>query len=335
MKKKTNIKNYKVSDRYLAHLPDKSISDLLILNNDLSFRYYLNSNSSNPSDEAERALEKIELNKLATNQDKKRYLSSIFSKYRPGKVVIVGFKVNGEECFGVASVTTEYFFKNNKEIEYLVKTYILNDQKIYKAIRDHKLKKSFEEKVELMLRCLLKKDKYTAGHTKRVSQFSVLIAKELGLSSEDLYVTKYAGLLHDIGKIGIHDNILKKESPLDPSEFDIMKEHPVISSEILKGIVSSQPIIEGVKHHHEKFNGTGYPDGLKGDKIPLVARIISVADTFDALISHRPYRKATSPAKALEIISELSGEQLDPIVVQAFKSWLMKTSMLNSNKKAA
>ena len=114
-----------------------------------------------------------------------------------------------------------------------------------------------------------------------------------------------------------------------------MKEHPVISSEILKGIVSSLPIIEGVKHHHEKYNGTGYPDGLKADKIPLVARIISVADTFDALISHRPYRKATSPSKALEVISELSGEQLDPMVVEAFKSWLMKTSMINSNKKAA
>ena len=231
-------------------------------------------------------------------KERLKHAEDVLGSLGQGKSLIISFENKGWEYYSYLNISAEYFFINSKHVETQLRNYLKNNSEFHQKLVEHNARRIFEDKVDLLLRCLLKKDAYTAGHTKRVSQFSVLIAKELQLSKEEQYDIKFAGLLHDIGKIGIHDNILKKESALDPDEFDVMKMHPVISEEIIQGYINSKPIIDGVRYHHEKFNGSGYPDGLKGEEIPLTARVISVADTFDALISHRPYRKATSPKKS-------------------------------------
>jgi HD-GYP domain-containing protein (c-di-GMP phosphodiesterase class II) len=161
------------------------------------------------------------------------------------------------------------------------------------------------------------------------------MAKELNLDPYQQKVCFYSGLLHDIGKIGIHDSILKKDSSLDEKEYEEMKSHPVISESMLQGIVANKDIILGVKHHHEKYDGSGYPSELSAGEIPLSARLIAVADTFDALISHRPYRKGVSPDTALGIMSKLSGSQLDPRVLKALESLILKSNMVKKTKKVA
>lgn len=213
--------------------------------------------------------------------------------------------------------------------------------KLYQSAEFLKSFKSFaywcqvEKLSNSFLRALLKKDPYTYGHTKRVGILCRDIAKELGLNSYDVNVCYYSGLLHDIGKIGIQDSILKKKAALKDSEYTTMKEHPVISESMLHGLLENKDIILGVKHHHEKFDGTGYPSCLKGEKIPLSARLIAVADTFDALISHRPYRKGIAPELALDVMKKFSGTQLDPSILKALTSFVQKSSMIKKTKKVA
>ena len=162
------------------------------------------------------------------------------------------------------------------------------------------------------------KDHYTRGHTARVTNLSLDIARRLVHNSkksiddkflEDLHI---ASLLHDIGKIGISEKILNKIGPLSHAERAKIKEHPVIGVTILQPIRELHQAILGVKYHHENFDGSGYPDGLKGDQIPLVASIIAVADTFDAMTTDRPYRRRLSKAKAIEEIKRVSGKQHNP-----------------------
>jgi len=172
-----------------------------------------------------------------------------------------------------------------------------------------------------------KKDSYTGGHTKRVSIFSEMIAKEMNFSFAEIIELRMAAALHDIGKIGIPDEILKKRAPLNEKEFIEMKEHPRYGFEILRHIDGMQKIIEGIQYHHERFDGKGYPYGLKNEQIPLLAQIISVADTFDAMISTRPYRKGLPPMVAYEEILKHSGTQFSPEVVEAFAAGFKKTNM--------
>jgi HD-GYP domain-containing protein (c-di-GMP phosphodiesterase class II) len=138
------------------------------------------------------------------------------------------------------------------------------------------------------------------------------------LSEDKLELLEYMGLLHDVGKIGIKDSILNKQAPLDNEEFDVMKTHPSIGAKILSSMKSLDIIIPGVKYHHEKFDGTGYCEGLKGEEIPLEARIIAVADTYDAMTTDRPYRKGLSHEIAVEEINRFSNKQFDPKVVEHF-----------------
>jgi HD-GYP domain-containing protein (c-di-GMP phosphodiesterase class II) len=172
-----------------------------------------------------------------------------------------------------------------------------------------------------------KKDKYTGGHTKRVSVFSDMIASEMEISFQELQDLKLAAVLHDIGKIGIEDKILKKNAPLTNEEFEIMKGHPRLGYEILQHIESLKNVTDGMRFHHERPDGKGYPFGLKGDEIPVIAQIISVADTFDAMISTRPYRKGLPPMVAYEEILKNSGTQFDSKVVDAFAKAFKKTRM--------
>lgn len=163
------------------------------------------------------------------------------------------------------------------------------------------------------------KDPYTYGHSERVARISVELARELGMPDEELNDIYLAGMLHDIGKIGIPDAVLCKPGALTPEEQEVIKQHVTIGHRILSGLKPIAHLLPGVLYHHEHFNGAGYPEGLKGEAIPMLARIISVADSYDAMSSSRPYRTGMPNAKVEEILSGGSGEQWDPEVIAAFK----------------
>lgn len=163
-----------------------------------------------------------------------------------------------------------------------------------------------------------KKDHYTSGHSERVGKWSRLTGQELGLPERDLQMLEWAGLLHDVGKIGVPEAILQKSGRLTAEEFDIIKQHPSMGYEILKPISSLTDVLAGVLHHHENPDGSGYPAGLKGDDIPLFARIIHVVDVYDALVSNRSYRPAFTNEGALDVMRNESGTKLDTSVVAAF-----------------
>ncbi|ADH97767.1 HD-GYP domain-containing protein [Salisediminibacterium selenitireducens] len=165
------------------------------------------------------------------------------------------------------------------------------------------------------------RDSYTAGHTTRVADYSTQIARRSGLSGDELDLLRKSALLHDIGKIGIPDSVLLKDGKLTDEEFDKIKEHPVIGGDILEKVNLPEhlrPLLDGVRHHHERFDGKGYPDGLSGDRIPLYGRIIAVADAFDAMTSNRPYRKAMSYEQARNILQNGRGSQWDPAFIDHF-----------------
>jgi len=181
-----------------------------------------------------------------------------------------------------------------------------------------KLKGEQELAIKMLLNALKCKDLYTWEHSLRVSFFSTTLGRELNLSPFEIYELEVSALLHDIGKIGVPDQILLKPSRLDENEFQQMKQHPSSSGNILSDFPSFQKMSLGAKHHHERYDGRGYPDGLKGDNIPLYARIILIADTFDAMTSTRPYRKGLDCQIAYQELRDFSGTQFDPILVEKF-----------------
>ncbi len=175
------------------------------------------------------------------------------------------------------------------------------------------------------------KDMYTRGHSERVSQYCMRMGARLGLDEKKYNDLKWASILHDIGKIGIPESILNKQSSLADAEFEIIQKHPQKGCEILKPVELLYGSLAGIMHHHERYDGQGYPKGLKGEAIPLAARIIAVADTFDASSSTRAYRKAKSPQEAMAIIAEVAGSQLDPRLVKVFQKVYRED--LKSNKE--
>lgn len=178
------------------------------------------------------------------------------------------------------------------------------------------------------------KDSYTHGHSRRVMKYAVAIAREMGLDETELHTLRHTALLHDIGKIGISESILQKPGKLTDEEFNFIQGHPVMGAHILESIEFLREVRMQMKHHHEKFDGKGYPDGLRGDQIPRGARIISVADTYDAMTSTRPYRKGLAHEVALEEIKRCSGTQFDPAVVEAFVRVKDQIAQLNADDEA-
>ncbi len=162
------------------------------------------------------------------------------------------------------------------------------------------------------------RDPYTRQHSNRVTSISIVIGKELGCTSEELDILNVAGHLHDIGKIGIRDDILLKPGRLTPEEFEKIKEHPVIGANIVKQLGQWDREMEVIRCHHERYDGAGYPDGLKGEEIPFLGRILAVADVYDAIASDRAYRKRMEEKKILKIINEGAGTQFDAEIVEAF-----------------
>jgi len=162
------------------------------------------------------------------------------------------------------------------------------------------------------------KDKYTEGHNERVSCYAVALARAVGLSEPEQEIVRMAGVLHDIGKIGVPDNVLNKKGPLNEDEFDRILSHPQKGEKILKPLRSLSGVRDVVLHHHERYDGKGYPQGLKGEQIPIYARIVAIADSFDAMTTTRSYRKALSKEDALRELQDKAGVMWDPYLVQKF-----------------
>ncbi len=195
------------------------------------------------------------------------------------------------------------------------------------------LKKSNFNTIIILTQTIEAKDPYTRGHCLRVRDFSKMMGEAFSLDNERLLFLEYGAILHDIGKILVPGRILNKNGSLTEDEFDIIKKHPEIGVNILANVDYFSPIIPMIRHHHEWYNGGGYPDRLSGDAIPLEARIMAVADTYDAMTSDRPYRKAMSRDRALEIIREVAGTQLDPEVVKVFIKEKIYTIHHSSSEK--
>jgi HD-GYP domain-containing protein (c-di-GMP phosphodiesterase class II) len=190
-------------------------------------------------------------------------------------------------------------------------------------------KEYFELTVQTLLSALKCKDDYTWGHSLRVAYYCVTVGREMGLSEAEIYELEVSALFHDIGKIGVPDSVLLKPSRLTDDEFSQMKLHPSKSFEILKDFSVFKEIAVNAKHHHERFDGRGYPEGLKGNQIPLFARIILISDTFDAMTSTRTYRKGLSFDVAFAELNEFSGTQFDPEIVEKFISCMNKENVKN------
>jgi putative nucleotidyltransferase with HDIG domain len=183
------------------------------------------------------------------------------------------------------------------------------------ARENHEL---FISSVRALAAAIDAKDPYTAGHSERVSRFASSIAREMGLPEQEVSRVRLAALLHDVGKIGVDDRIIRKPTALTEEEFEIMKCHPVKGAAIMGAIPQLADVIPGMKYHHEKWEGGGYPEGLRGEEIPLQARIVSVADCFDAMTTARPYQRAMDVAYVVKRIRELAPSRYDPRVVDAF-----------------
>lgn len=200
----------------------------------------------------------------------------------------------------------------------------IDQMKIIKNINDElieskeKLEKAYLESIETLRYTVEAKDRYTHGHSDRVSAYSVLIGKKLGLSNEDLNTLKIGGLFHDIGKIGISDAILLKNGKLTDAEYSEIKNHPVIGKNILSNAAIFENIIPIVLYHHERYDGKGYPYGLQDSSIPFLARIVSVADSFDAMTSRRSYRGELDLEYVKNEFKTKSGTQFDPVIAQIF-----------------
>ncbi len=188
----------------------------------------------------------------------------------------------------------------------------------------HELEEAYVSTIRVLAAAIDARDSYTLGHSTRVSEFAVGLARQLGLSSGEVEEVEIACLFHDVGKIRIPDSILHKRGRLSPAEFREMRKHPEYGAEILSKASSLYKFIPAVRHHHERHDGTGYPDGLCGAKIPLAAAIISLADAFDAMTSDRPYRKAKPREKAIEEIKACAGKQFNYDIVPAFLKFIQR-----------
>ncbi|MEE8329519.1 MAG: HD-GYP domain-containing protein [Thermodesulfovibrionia bacterium] len=207
--------------------------------------------------------------------------------------------------------------------------YVLNNRLVYKKeivtleeryknLAAHDLRQIIDALILAFVNALDAKSPWTKGHSERVSKFSIAIAKEMGMEENKIETLRIASLLHDIGKIGTYDSVLDKQGKLTEEEFELVKKHPAKGVEILLPISKLSGILPIIRHHHERIDSKGYPDGLKGEEIPLLARMICVADSYDAMTAERPYNVTCSKGEAILILKECSGTQFDPGVVETF-----------------
>lgn len=259
---------------------------------------------------------------------------SILKKIRKENVdLYIILILNSDECLITLKELKElsvqgYCEKNDKlnQLPLFVETAIksIDQMKMIKTMNEEllaskeQLVKSYLESIEILRYTVEAKDTYTRGHSERVSEYSVLIGKKLGLSQSDLKTLKIGGLFHDIGKIGIADSILLKTGKLTEIEYDEIKKHPIIGKNILSNAAIFQDIIPIVLYHHERYDGKGYPEGLENKDIPLLARIVCVADAFDAMTSRRSYREELNFDYVKSEIKSKCGTQFDPVIATTF-----------------
>jgi len=230
--------------------------------------------------------------------------------------------------------------KSRTEIGELADTFNSMSGELERYVRD--LKRAAEENRELFLNSIQmlagavdEKDPYTRGHSDRVTRYSIILATEMGLGDEEIEHVRIAAQLHDVGKIGIEDRILKKPGALTPEEYEVMKTHTSRGANMLRPVVQLREMIPGIELHHESLDGRGYPNGLQGGQIPLMPRIIAVADTFDAMTTDRPYQVARDPDYVVRIINSLVDTRFDPRVVAALTSVWEKGTLRLDRKEAA
>ena len=228
----------------------------------------------------------------------------------------------GSEIIGALIVSHNkkkkvHFGEEDKKLLYTLANHVsmaLLNARLYKD-----LKNLFLNTVTSLVAAVDARDRYTHGHSQRVASYASKIAGEMKSSGTFLEILRLSALLHDVGKIGISDNILSKEGPLDEKELEEVQEHPLIGSKIVDSVMNSKGVIHGIEEHHERFDGTGYPKKLKTNQISLEGRIIAIADTFDTLTTDRPYQKAFTAKEAMLEIAKSAGTHFDPEVVKAFQ----------------
>jgi len=258
---------------------------------------------------------------IATDLDfrEKAFLTMpIISK---GKLVAILQMINKE--------SGGYFTKGDEEImELLIDTQItpnIEKSKVYNYMQE-----LFIDSIQTIANAIDVRDEYTQGHCTRVSQYSVMIGRFLVMKDEEIEDLRYAAILHDVGKIGIKDSILNCTTKLNEEEFEIMKSHVIKGAKILEQIKKTKPdIVSGAKYHHERYDGNGYMEGLSGEEIPLFARIIAVADVYDAMTSDRTYRKALPQEAAMAELIKGSGTSYDKRIVDAFVQYMEESRCIN------
>ncbi len=235
----------------------------------------------------------------------------IFLTARKGRGDIFAGKKLGAEDYLVKPVT-------RNELVTTINSRLSRAQELLLA----QLQQAYESSLIMLANAIELRDNYTRGHVERVRDHAIAIAKQMGWSGTQLSQLMYGSILHDIGKIHISEYLLKKPGPLSDADWVELKKHPIIGMEMVKNIAFLAPAIPVILHHHEQWDGKGYPYGLKGDEIPQAARIVAVADSLDAMITSRPYREAISPDAAYQEILSQRGSCYDPNVVDAFvKVW--------------
>jgi HD-GYP domain-containing protein (c-di-GMP phosphodiesterase class II) len=249
--------------------------------------------------------------------------SNFTSLYAPVQVEGINVGLINIDCFNKTS-----FSKTSKKI---LKFYaqIISNFYSQKVFHDRETK-MYDDIVTALVSAIEVKDKYTEGHAKRVREYSCAIAEELKLSKSQISDISTAALLHDIGKIGISTEILNKPGKLTEDEYTIIKQHPIYTKTILEKISGFFTIANFAYSHHENYDGTGYPQGLKGDEIPFESQIIQVADAYDAMTSERAYRKELSTSEAIEIIKKEMGKQFNPEIAKVAIALLLKRVIIES-----
>lgn len=253
---------------------------------------------------------------------RKRRIAFYKEKIPFNAFIAVPLRTKSEKVIGVLIISRKKGGKNR---------FTDGDRKLLSVLADHvsvallnaklhnEVHELFLSAIKAFITAIDAKDPYTHGHSERVMKYSVAIAKAMGKRKTFMDNLRLSSLLHDIGKIGISQNILSKKGPLDKSEKKIVREHPLIGAKIVGSIKESEKIIPAIMEHHERFDGGGYPYGLKGRQITLVGRIVALADTFDTITTQRTYHRAAAIQKAYREITQCSGTHFDPLVIKAFK----------------
>lgn len=237
---------------------------------------------------------------------------------RIGSVLAVRLRQKAAETWLVASRSPNKPEFGSEEASYLLSVSAMLESHLQNASLYEEKDQMLMHFVHSLIQSLDARDHDTQGHSTRVAAVAQILATELRLPPTDVALIHMAGLLHDLGKIGISDEVLKKTEPLTPEDWVEIKRHPVIGYEILSGLPQLSAILPGVRSHHERMDGLGYPDGLKGSEIPLMARVLAVADAFDAMLSHRAYRNGLCPETVDRILREGAGTHWDPRVLDAY-----------------